>query len=63
MDASQRKAWPETDSPQKSLLCGENSWIHWIDQRTVADDKMKWAVEMSREDLLGKSLDKIFRRG
>ena len=60
---TQRKAYLESDSPPKELMCEENSSMQWSDRMAVADDKMKYAVETSLEGLSGPSPDTIFRRG
>ena len=63
VDAIQRNAPVESDSPPMRLPNGESSLIHWSDRIAVADGKKQYAVEMNREGILCNSPCTISLRG
>ena len=64
VDANQRQAPLESDSPPKKVPCEASSSIHCTDRTVAADGKTKkYAVGMNREGLLGRSPGTIYQPG
>ena len=64
VDANQKKASLNSDSPPKRLPCEENNSIHWCDRTAAADGKRKkHAVEMNRGGLWGRFRGTIAQLG